>query len=249
VHVHRWHDLSQVVSVSLGEPNLTGLSVKGAFPCVGFGNVLLLHLTDANGSTGTKGVFLLDCGLLPEGDEATDAIAGSPKTESHRRADEPVEMGQAITTPTDQQQQSPSTEGTLFSLSQLGSVVERIAHVVGVSHHPPTKSGRLVFLDTRSWVCSVDLARLEEGGPNNTTTTTTTSRGDITSYTRHFFMPYNWFAGTPCPVGGVTGRGEVVFAKNGEVAVITGGFEYAEVVEVSPLLDSACGGKAVHLIR
>jgi hypothetical protein len=73
--------------------------------------------------------------------------------------------------------------------------------------------------------------------------------GDITSYTRHFFIPYDWFAGTRYPVGGVTGRGEVVFAKNGEVAVITGGFEYTEVVEVSPLLDSACGGKVTRLIR
>lgn len=71
---------------------------------------------------------------------------------------------------------------------------------------------------------------------------------NITSYTRHFFMPYDWFAGTRCPVGGVAGWGDVVFAKNGEVAVITGGFEYAEVVEVLPLLDRACGGKATRLI-
>lgn len=235
VHIHRWRDLSQVVSVSLGEYNLAGLSVKGAFPCVKWGSVLL-DLTDANGSTGTRDVFLLGCEPVFDEDEAIDSIGFS----KNRTEDEPIKIRQ--TTPADRQQ-DPSTQGTtLLSLNRLGSVVERIAHVVGVNHQPITKSSKLVFLDTRSWVCSIDLVGLNETGP--------TSMGkNITSYTRHFFMPYDWFAGTRCPVGGVTDQGDIVFAKNGEVAVIKGGFEYAEVVQVPLPPDSAPGGKTVRLIH
>ncbi|KAK4099460.1 hypothetical protein N658DRAFT_568134 [Parathielavia hyrcaniae] len=131
------------------------------------------------------------------------------------------------------QQQNPSSHSR-----RLGTVTNRIAHVIGIVHHPAKKlSSKLVFLDSRSWVCSVELN-------GSAPAQATSSAGSISSYTRHFFVPYDWFAGTRCPVGAVTtDRGTVVFAKRGDVAVIKGGLEYAEVVEVSPPADSVHGDR------
>ncbi|KAK4126948.1 WD40 repeat-like protein [Parathielavia appendiculata] len=215
VHMYRWLDLSQVVSVSLEEYNLTGLSAKAAFFC-GLPGTILLDLADANGSTGTKDVLLLDCGFLPEGDG--DSTAEQP----------PSSADNMLHTLRDQHV-GPSMKPGILSITRLEPVTYRIGHVIGIIHHPAKRSSKLVFLDTRSWVCSVELNESRA------------SAGSISSYTRHFFVPYDWFAGTRCPVGAVTDQGTVVFAKRGDVAVIQGGLEYAEVVRLSPLAGDARG--------
>ncbi|KAL1968677.1 hypothetical protein VTN77DRAFT_1503 [Rasamsonia byssochlamydoides] len=49
------------------------------------------------------------------------------------------------------------------------------------------------------------------------------------SYWRHFFVPYDWFSGTRDVLCAVAQR-DILFARNGDVAIIKGGLEYAEQV-------------------
>lgn len=92
---------------------------------------------------------------------------------------------------------------------QLAAFAHRVAHVVGLGD-----AGQLVFLDTHSWVCS---AYLEGLGTNSV------------PYSRHFFVPYDWFSGTRDVICAVTQR-DVLFARNNDVAIVKGGLEYAEEV-------------------
>lgn len=92
---------------------------------------------------------------------------------------------------------------------QLAALAHRVSHVVGLGD-----ANQLVFLDTHSWVCSADL----EGLTNSSV-----------SYSRHFFVPYDWFAGTRDVICAVAQR-DVLFARNDDVAIIKGGLEYAETV-------------------
>lgn len=60
---------------------------------------------------------------------------------------------------------------------QLADVSKLASHVLAV-----TSSKRLIFIDKKSWVCSVDLESVNTNG--------------VTSYTRHFFLPHEWIAGS-----------------------------------------------------
>ena len=94
---------------------------------------------------------------------------------------------------------------------QLNGLTRHVAHLIGFCN-----GNQLIFLNTRSWVCSVHLESLVNV--------------PIT-YDRHFFIPYDWFAGTRNVICGIVGR-EVVFARNDSVIVIKNGLEYAETVEI-----------------
>jgi hypothetical protein len=160
-------------------------------------------MTDARGSAGTRDVFVLDCGaVVPE------AVAEGAQAAGARESTSAV----ADTIPA-----QPQGSGGIVSLRRLGNIRGHIAHVVGIFHRQgAARRSKLVFLDDRSWVCSIDLYGLE------------TEEAAFTSYTRHFFVPYDWFAGTRSPIGAVTSYGDVVFAKNGDVAVVQGGLDYAD---------------------
>ena len=92
---------------------------------------------------------------------------------------------------------------------QLAAIAHRVAHVIGLGN-----TNQLIFLDTNSWVCSADL----EGLGNNSI-----------SYSRHFFVPYDWYAGTRDLLCAVAQR-DILFARNDDLAIIKGGLEYAEKV-------------------
>jgi hypothetical protein len=93
--------------------------------------------------------------------------------------------------------------------SQLATLARCVAHVVCLGD-----VNQLVFLDKHSWVCSVDLDRLTESS---------------ISYFRHFFVPYDWFAGTRDLMCAVVQR-DVLFARYDNVAIIKGGLECIEEV-------------------
>lgn len=93
--------------------------------------------------------------------------------------------------------------------SQLAALAHCVAHVVGLND-----AHRLVFLDTHSWVCSADLESLSK---------------NRVSYSRHFFVPYDWFAGKR-DILCVVAKRDVLFARNDGVAIVKGGLEYAEKV-------------------
>ena len=97
-----------------------------------------------------------------------------------------------------------------FFSHQLEKLAPRIIHIIGLRNKKD-----MVFLDKHSWVCSVDLEAISKG---------------TTTYMRHYFVPYDWFAGTRDLLCGVIQR-DVVFARHSDVAIIRG-FEYAEPVDL-----------------
>ncbi|KAH6681563.1 NACHT and WD domain protein [Halenospora varia] len=94
---------------------------------------------------------------------------------------------------------------------QHDDLADCIAHVIGISD-----ASRLIFLNAQSWVCSVALSDLESPCP---------------SYTRHFFVPYDWFSGTRVIVCEISRR-DVLFARNEDAVIIKGGLEFTELVKL-----------------
>ena len=72
---------------------------------------------------------------------------------------------------------------------------------------------KLVFLDQQLWVCSIDL-----------------NAHSVQNYTRHFFVPNDFLGGDVELLVQVAPDGRVVFAKDGELAVIQRGLEIEDVV-------------------
>lgn len=90
-------------------------------------------------------------------------------------------------------------------------ITERIMHVIGVN-----SKGQLTYLDRQSWVCSVDIDGV--------------SQGDL-RYSRHFFVPYDWFSAT-WGVAAVLTKKDVVFARGDEIAIVKGGLEVSESLTI-----------------
>lgn len=97
---------------------------------------------------------------------------------------------------------------------QLSDVTKVGAHILAV-----TSSKKLIFIDKKSWVCSMDL---ESAGPD----------GSI-KYSRHFFVPHEWIAGSRHVICSISSNGkEIVFGRNEDVVVVKNGLELADQVEV-----------------
>lgn len=154
---------------------------------------MLIEFSEEDGAQSTRGIHLLDSSVFSL-DKVDLAIARSSKEQA--------------------EQPQPVAEETL----PYSNLANRISHIVGICNN-----SRLVFLDTHSWICSVDLEDPTLGR----------------SYLRHFYIPYDWFSGSKeliCTVtkertGHARDR-EVLLARNGELAIIRGGFEYLEEVLV-----------------
>ncbi|KAL2268697.1 hypothetical protein VTJ83DRAFT_3543 [Remersonia thermophila] len=86
---------------------------------------------------------------------------------------------------------------------------KKIRHVIG------GYGSRLVFLDSQRWVCSVDAGLIE-------------SR----SYVRHFPVPSDWQNQQRKLLMAVTRKGEILFVRQNEVAIISRGLEFGEKLEV-----------------
>ena len=82
----------------------------------------------------------------------------------------------------------------------------------------------VVFLDDDGWVCSLDVGEVD-------------SR--LTSYKRHFFLPYDWLSTNDGLLCECTERGDIIFAKEDELAVIRKGLECVEVVEFEGVTQSS----------
>ena len=73
---------------------------------------------------------------------------------------------------------------------------------------------KLVFLDYKLWVCTVDVNNFDGG-----------------SYAKHFFIPQDWQSAVRQLIMRVTARGDVVFVKKDEVAFIKRGLFHNSHVE------------------
>ncbi|XXG98090.1 hypothetical protein Hte_004409 [Hypoxylon texense] len=177
--IYRWNDSSEVgtIYVATASPHLQLKSVI-AVPS-GRENSVLLEVSERNGSAETQGLHLFDA-----------ASFGIPKTEQSTSMPGALSDNPDTGSMTDHNGSLAVVTEPLFG-PHLQALSSCAAHVIGFSD-----SGKLVFLDKKSWVCSMDI--------DNSVT-----------YSRHFFVPYDWFAGTRhilCGVGE-----DVVFARNGDV--------------------------------
>ncbi|KAI9775800.1 MAG: hypothetical protein M1839_000851 [Geoglossum umbratile] len=193
----------EVAEVSTGI-EMMGFQLKWGFPCIKCRRVLI-EFSEEDGAQSTRGIHLLDTSIFSL-DEVDKAVARPSKVEDAEQARRP---------------QPVTVETLLYS-----NLANHISHVVGICNN-----SRLVFLDTHSWICSVDLEDHMLGS----------------SYLRHFYVPYDWFSGSKeviCTVSkersGHARDREVLLARNGELAVIRGGFEYVEEVPVESPKISCC---------
>ena len=90
-------------------------------------------------------------------------------------------------------------------------IVSLISHIIGLS-----ETQKLIFLDRQSWVCSIALEQ---------------KSSKSIQYTRHFFVPFDWFSGSRGIVATVSGH-HVIFARNDGVAVVHGGFDFTYAISI-----------------
>jgi hypothetical protein len=102
---------------------------------------------------------------------------------------------------------------------------QRVAGLVGTLGMVISMTDTLVvFLDDDGWVCSIDVGVV--GGP------------ELTAYKRHFFLPYDWLSTNDELLFACTEKGDVIFAKDDELAIIRKGLECAEVVAIGGAVES-----------
>ena len=199
--IYAWSDWSEISSITL-TTDLTGQYIKSITPYTSHHKTLvLLELSDLNGSATTNALHLLDAASFSIDESVSDqTVAAEPGVAEDTGKVRLTDVAAAAT----------SNYDSLLA-RKLAVFAHLVAHVVGLSD-----TNRLVFLDAHSWVCSVDIKSVG----NN-----------LVSYSRHFFVPYDWFAGTRDMICAVV-KQDVIFARNDDVAIIKGGLEYTEGVDM-----------------
>jgi len=239
VHIHSWLDWSEVANVSMGV-GLNNLQLKNASSFLVRDGWVLLELEDTGGSTDTKEVLLCNTGPLV-GIIAQSASEERPKTaitggNTQTQSQEKMALGGGLLPP-------ERSQVTIPTIRLDARILSRVAHVIGVMRL--MNAPKLVFLDTDSWVSSLDLGAMlllapDGGGSGESSISVGVSSSVTNFYTRHFFVPYDWFAGMRHVIGSVTNQREVVFGKSHDVAIIKGGLEFAESVDIgTPTTNSA----------
>ena len=216
--IYTWTDWSEVACVHL-TADIKGLQLKSATPFTsGRRCQILVELCELDGSPDTRGLQLLDSVHF---NNIEDLSPNGSIAEAVERQDvDKVSTTTSTTTTTTTIEQAAAADMAvstpLLLVPQLAALARCVAHVIGLGNND---ANQLVFLDTHSWVCSVDLETLKS------------HKGSVITYSRHFFVPYDWFAGTRDVVCAVALRRDVLFARNDDLAVIKGGLEYAEKVD------------------
>ena len=115
----------------------------------------------------------------------------------------------------------PETESLESVMGETGS---GLAGLVGTLGMIICMTDNLVlFLDDDGWVCSLDVGDVG-------------SR--LTSYKRHFFLPYDWLSTNDELLCKCSEKGDIIFVKDDELAVIRKGLECIEVVEFESTIRS-----------
>lgn len=198
--IYNWTDWSEVVSVCL-TADVSRLQLKGvATYKLGPKRRILLDLSELNGAANTRELYLLDATLFNvENELKLEALS------------EVVKAKDDIDDLSIREDGSAKISLPALYRPHLAALAHCVAHILGF-----VDGCKLVFLDTHSWVCSIDL----EGQSGNTIT-----------YSRHFFVPYDWLSGTRDVICAVAQR-DILFGRNNEVAIVKGGLEYAETITV-----------------
>ena len=206
--IYTWTDWSEVALVHL-TVDMMGLQLKSATSYLsGHRHRILLELSELDGPPDTRGLHLIDAS--PFSIEIPPSNEGVSEASKERRDTDNISSTKKVSA-------AAAVSVPLFG-AQLATLAYRVAHVIGLGD-----ANQLIFLDTHSWVCSADIESL---GNNSI------------SYSRHFFVPYDWFAGTRDLLCAVAKR-DVLFARNDDLAIIKGGLEFAEKVNAE--LDHGLG--------
>ena len=211
VRIYSWDDWSAIASVTVAM-GLKGLQPKNAIPySAGTRQQMVLEYSELNGSPDTRSVHIFDIPSL-----------GLENLSGHQAVPEIDKITNDVDQFSLTKDRTTTTVGTATATpglsSQLQLLAKSISHIIGLS----SSTYRLVFLDTHSWVCSTNFKNIEENSP--------------ISYSRHFFVPYDWFAGTRDIICAMA-HPDVLFARNGAVAVVKGGLDHVEMV-----CEGSCGG-------
>jgi WD40 repeat protein/nucleoside-triphosphatase THEP1 len=100
-----------------------------------------------------------------------------------------------------------------LSKAQLPPILaSHISHIIDIS-----SAQKMIFLDRQYWLCTLTLDQ---------------NIGKSTQYTRHFYVPNDWFSGSRGIIATLSER-DVVFARSDGVAIVHGGFEFSSTVTVS----------------
>jgi WD40 repeat protein len=209
VRTYSWNDFSEVASVPIPMSSqalqLKSVNLYASKRTTG----ILLELSELDGSAATCSVRFLDSSSF-------DVAENKAKEGRAEAAGDYTENSPQCAT-------NEATAANLLFSTQFAVLDPYIAHVVGFGDN-----GKLIFLDTSSWVCSLDLENLG-----------TTS----VSYVRHFFVPYDWFSGTREVICAIAKR-DVLFAKHEDIAIVRGGLEHVE--NVHSIEYSQDGGEKVE---
>lgn len=207
-YIYSWTDWSKVEPFSLSI-DCHSAQLKSLTPySLGQEQGILIELSEREGSAETSGLVMVDADSFPACD-LNDSVRPEELEKSH------------IVQPSSlEKDKDPMRSPSSLALS-VGSaaLAKRIAHVIGIA-----VSGKLVFLDRSSWVCSCDLGEAAFKAGHSPEPSTP-------EYFRHFFVPYDWFAGSRDIIGAIAQR-DVVFARGCDVMIIKGGFEHSERVSV-----------------
>jgi hypothetical protein len=111
----------------------------------------------------------------------------------------------------------PKKDGSFLTpaggFSGLGKSVRRVIGACGP---------RLLFLDARRWVCSVDVNSTQSQGGSD----------HAPYYVRHFPIPSEWQSQQRRLYIAATHKGDILFVRANEVAVISRGLEFEERLAV-----------------
>lgn len=209
IHIYRWKDWSEVKSLSIETGDHFAFLKSSHQYVLRKEKKILLELADKDGSTRTNALITLTIPPMISrlgGNAGMDTKPASVLSSAVRSSQAMVEKDViAISHP----------------LAMLGVKIavlaQRVAHVVGI-----VEPNRVVFIDSSSWLCSADLDDSDRAVGDE-------SLPAASDVFRHFFIPYDWFAGRRDIVCGLVQR-DVILARGGDLAIVRGGFEHSERV-------------------
>jgi hypothetical protein len=98
-------------------------------------------------------------------------------------------------------------EGTIYVDHSFNKVTKRVQLFIGV------QGTKIFFIDLESWLSSLD-----------------TKKFSGHDYTRHFFVPNDLLGGNAGMLVAATNGGEVVFCKDGELAAVSNGLTFHNII-------------------
>ncbi|KAJ9143353.1 GPI inositol-deacylase [Pleurostoma richardsiae] len=207
VRIYLWDDWSEVESFSLALDNDT-IQLKSVVLYSFMGEQrILLEFSELDGSPKTRSLAIFNANRFDISSGTGGALLNE---ESNPSAAVPspgaIDDGKEVIA-------VPRSVAPLDS--QVTTIAANVAHVIGVND-----SGRLIFLDRSSWICSADLKEYghDDGAGHGPPTV---------EFSRHCFVPYDWFAGGRDIVCAL-GQQDILFTRRGDLAIVRGYFDHSE---------------------